>query len=107
MKVFAVFLFLAVALCLFKDSNAQYNSNTQYNSYPRYNPNPQYNPNAQRPRQSPGRPIGRNGICPNVDGIAGACVFDPNVNCLDDRRCGPNQKCCSVGCGSECLRVYP
>ncbi|CAG7784820.1 unnamed protein product [Allacma fusca] len=82
MKVFAVFLLLAVALCLFHDSNAQ---------------------RQRRPR--PVLPRGTDGNCPDVSGIGGICSFDPRVNCLEDSQCGGNQKCCPFGCGRQCLIV--
>ncbi|XP_076455322.1 antileukoproteinase-like [Babylonia areolata] len=42
------------------------------------------------------------GACPKPSGMAGICVFDPNVNCLYDSECDGDKKCCSEGCGKVC-----
>ncbi|XP_060588225.1 uncharacterized protein DDB_G0274171-like [Ruditapes philippinarum] len=40
------------------------------------------------------------GRCPRRRNEAGICAF----LCTDDSNCPGNQKCCSVGCGSSCMR---
>ncbi|KAK7089443.1 hypothetical protein V1264_025131 [Littorina saxatilis] len=47
----------------------------------------------------------RAGTCPASSGMAGICVFDPNVNCLRDTECAQGEKCCSEGCGKVCKKA--
>ncbi|XP_069114778.1 WAP four-disulfide core domain protein 18-like [Argopecten irradians] len=45
--------------------------------------------------------------CPPSSGMAGICVFDPNVNCLSNTECHGDKLCCPEGCGSVCKKpVY-
>ncbi|XP_064610035.1 WAP four-disulfide core domain protein 3-like [Liolophura sinensis] len=47
----------------------------------------------------------RMGVCPQSSGLAGICIFDPNVNCLEDSECAAGEKCCSEGCNKVCKRA--
>uniref|UniRef100_A0A803TXK7 WAP domain-containing protein n=1 Tax=Anolis carolinensis TaxID=28377 RepID=A0A803TXK7_ANOCA len=40
------------------------------------------------------------GKCPKPQG-PGLCV----ENCTSDKSCGPGEKCCSNGCGHDCVKV--
>ncbi|KAA0203299.1 single whey acidic protein domain-containing protein-like [Hyalella azteca] len=46
----------------------------------------------------------RPGSCPDTRGIFGACVVTDR-NCFSDSECPRHQKCCSYGCGRECLNI--
>ena len=49
------------------------------------------------------KPVSRPGTCPSNNGI-GPCVITKN-SCTSDAKCRRGQKCCSYGCGKECLPV--
>ncbi|XP_077870516.1 nawaprin-like [Saccoglossus kowalevskii] len=41
----------------------------------------------------------KSGSCPNMSGMFGIC----SENCLEDDDCSGKQKCCSNGCGHDCM----
>ncbi|XP_026119990.1 perlwapin-like isoform X4 [Carassius auratus] len=49
-------------------------------------------------RLSPAKP----GVCPDDKDMIGACV----EKCFGDRECPDDQKCCSNGCGHQCMPPY-
>ncbi len=45
------------------------------------------------------------GVCPRKNlgvAVSGVCA----EMCFDDRDCPKNQKCCSNGCGHQCMSPY-
>jgi len=45
--------------------------------------------------------------CPAATPTFGACVFNPEVNCVDDDACKNGQICCSSGCNKVCVNPLP
>uniref|UniRef100_A0A8C1S3N0 WAP domain-containing protein n=1 Tax=Cyprinus carpio TaxID=7962 RepID=A0A8C1S3N0_CYPCA len=46
----------------------------------------------------------RPGVCPRYN-VIGICVVSKN-NCFNDGECPNDQKCCSYGCGRQCMDPY-
>uniref|UniRef100_A0A8C2EF27 WAP domain-containing protein n=1 Tax=Cyprinus carpio TaxID=7962 RepID=A0A8C2EF27_CYPCA len=44
------------------------------------------------------------GVCPRYN-VIGICVVREN-NCFNDGECPNDQKCCSYGCGRQCMDPY-
>ncbi|CAL8144757.1 unnamed protein product [Orchesella dallaii] len=40
--------------------------------------------------------------CPPNKGTSGVCIFNPNVNCLQDSQCQGGKICCPDGCNKIC-----
>jgi len=43
------------------------------------------------------------GVCPSRTIDPGMCALIRFVSCVDDSECTNNQKCCSNGCGLQCM----
>ncbi|XP_067303181.1 prestalk protein-like [Pseudorasbora parva] len=43
------------------------------------------------------------GVCPNKRYTADQCARIRFVSCVDDSNCAMNEKCCSNGCGPQCM----